>query len=285
MFRIARVRIRWIHTNQHNADVVSMTQSAQNVGDILSRRLWILNPVNWHVHISWVGFGLTSSTPSTTAVTAQMSESLSISSPTRVLGTFDMPRTKVRVSWIGFDSPHSIQSWMLVLFVIGLGIFAFTRFSHVNHPDQRLDAKSFTLPAGLITDQIDLGDQTIQMSHSALDIGQAKDVFDGDIETLMRGLEANPFIIDLQFSQPQVIKGLMMDFGRMNFAMRVQVYGTDGAEPVSYQGEYRQQPDIPHLDLDFVNGPKQVKRIYIEIEQLLPPEEVHIHVREIVFKN
>jgi hypothetical protein len=213
-----------------------------------------------------------------------MSESLSISSPTRVLGTFNLPKRTVRVSWIGLAATHRIRTWAFGFLVVLLGIFAFTRLTALNHAEQPVEAGP-VLPAGLITDQIDLGDQTIQMSHSALDIGQAKDVFDGDIETLMRGLEANPFIIDLQFSQPQVIKGLMMDFGRMNFAMRVQVYGTDGAEPVSYQGEYRQQPDIPHLDLDFVNGPKQVKRIYIEIEQLLPPEEVHIHVREIVFKN
>ncbi len=141
------------------------------------------------------------------------------------------------------------------------------------------------VPAGLVADEISLGNETIRMIHTPLDIGEAKDVFDNNIETLMRGQEANPFILDLQFSQPQTIRGLMMDFGRMDFVMRVQVYGTDSSKPVSYQGEYRQQPNIPHIDMDFADGPEQVRQIYIEIEQLNLPDEVHIHVREIVFKK
>jgi hypothetical protein len=101
----------------------------------------------------------------------------------------------------------------------------------------------------------------------------------------MRGLEANPFIIDLQFTQPLVIKGLAMDFGRMDFVMRVQVYGIEGSGPITYEGEYRQQPDIPHVDMDFADGPELVSRIYIEVEQLNAPDEVHVHVREIELKE
>ena len=83
----------------------------------------------------------------------------------------------------------------------------------------------------------------------------------------------------------QPITGLTMDFGRMDFILRVQVYGTDEAKPVLYEGEYRAQPDIPHAEIDFSSGPAQVRRIYIEVEQLDPPEEVHIHIREVVFKE
>jgi hypothetical protein len=284
MFRIARVRIRWINMNQHNADVAWTTLSVQTVGNILIHRLWALNPGNWRVRVNWVGFGSTVSASNTVAVTEQMSEMMSISPPIRVLGTFNMPQVSVRVSWIGFGSTNRVRTWALGLFVVLLSIFAFRQLSHVNHVDQPFETEK-SLPPGLITDEISLGDETIQMTHSALDIGQPKDVFDNNIDTLMRGLDANPFILDLQFSQSQAIKGLMMDFGRMDFSIRIKVYGPGNTSPVSYAGEYRQQPPIPHLDMDFVDGPPQVKRIYIEIEQLLPPEEVHIHVREVVFKK
>ena len=293
MFRILRVRIRRKNTNQPDSgkvltilsvEIMLTKLSLQTVVHLLIHSLRALNPRDWGVRVSWVGFGSTISALDGAPAKTQMGERMSISSPIQVLGTFNLPKMKVRVSWIGWASTRRFRIWASSLLVILLGIFVFTRLTPMNHAEQPVKAGP-VLPAGLITDEIDLGDQTIQMSHSALDIGQAKDVFDGDIETLMRGLEANPFIIDLQFSQPQVIKGLIMDFGRMDFVMRVKVYGTDSAEPISYQGEYRQQPDIPHLDMDFVNGPKQVKHIYIEIEQLQPPEEVHIHVREIVFKK
>ena len=293
MFRIVRLRIRRKDTNQPDSgevlttlsvEIVLTKLSLQSVVNSLIRGLLALNPGNWGVRVSWIGFGSNGSAFDTTPAKTQLSETMSGSSPIRVLGTFNMPKRTVRVSWIGLNATNRIRTWAFGFLVVLLGIFTLTRVAPMNHTEAPVEAGP-ALPAGLITDEINLGDYTIQMSHSALDIGQAKDVFDGDIETLMRGLEDNPFIIDLQFSQPQVIKGLIMDFGRMDFAMRVQVYGADGGEPVSYPGEYRQQPDIPHLDMDFADGPEQVKRIYIEVEQLLPPEEVHIHIREIVFKK
>jgi len=270
--------------NQHNTDVAWTTLSVQTVGNILIRGLWALNPRNWRVRVSWVGFGSTASALNTVPVTKQMSEMMSISPSIRVLGTFNLPKMNVRVSWIGLASTNRVRTWALGLLIVLLSIFAFRQLTHVNNADQPFEAER-DLPPGLITDEISLGDETIRMTHSTLDIGQSKDVFDNNIDTLIRGLEANPFILDFEFSKPQAIKGLMMDFGRMDFVMRVQVYGTGNTSPISYKGEYRQQPPIPHMDMDFVNGPEQVKRIHIEIEQLLPPEEVHIHVREVVFKK
>lgn len=195
-----------------------------------------------------------------------------------------MPKMRVRVSWMGLGSVNRIGTWGLVLFAVLLGIFAFTRLAHGKDTNRALDTEK-VVPAGLIADEVSLGDETIRMIHSPLDIGQSKDIFDNNIDTLMRGLNANPFIVDFEFSQPQAIKGLMMDFGRMDFVVRVQVYGIDSTKPISYQGEYRQQTPIPHVDINFASGPEQVRRIYIEIEQLNPPDEVHVHVREVVFKK
>jgi len=260
--------------------MASATQAAVNTS---SHRLRTFNPRNLRVRVNWVGFGSIDNTLHTASASTQMVERI-IPAPRQVLGTFDMPKMRLRVSWLGIGSMNRIGTWALVLFTILLGIFAFTRLANGNGTNSALDAEKAVL-AGLVADDIPLGNETIRMIHSPLDIGQSKDVFDNNLDTLMRGREANPFILDLQFPQPQVIKGLVMDFGRMDFLMRVQVYGTDNTKPISYQGEYRQQPGIPHIDMDFAGGPEQVKRIYIEIEQLNAPDEVHIHVREIVFKK
>ena len=284
MFRIARVRIRWLNTNQHNTNAVLPMQPAQAIVNTSLRHPWTFNPRNLHVRVRWIGFGSTNNAVYTAPASAQIVERINVSSPVRLLQTFDMPKMRVRVSWIGLASMNRIGIWAWVLFAVLLGIFAFTRLADGNGTNHALDAEK-VVPAGLIADDISLGHQTIRMIHSPLDIGQAKDVFDNNIATLMRGVNVNPFILDIEFSQPQTIRGLMMDFGRMDFVMRVQVYGTDSSKPVSYQGEYRQQPSIPHMDMNFVGGPKQVRRIYIEIEQLNPPAEVHIHVREVVFKK
>lgn len=271
MFRIARVRIRWINKDQHDSTVVLTTPPARVTESTPLPRLWMFNPQNWRVRVKWVGFGSTDS--------AMHEESSS-----QVLGMFDLPKLRVRVRWVGLRAMNHINVWAWGLFILVLGIFAFTQLAPGNYVDPAFEAERAKL-AGLITDEVSLNDETIRMTHSSLDIGQSPDIFDHDIETLIRGREANPFILHFEFSQPHAIKGLVMDFGRMDFVMRVQVYGTEDSSPISYASEYRQQPPIPHVDINFVNGPEQVRRIYIEIEQINPPDEIHIHVREVLFKE
>jgi hypothetical protein len=247
-------------------------------------RQWVFNPQDWRVRVKWVGFGSIDSTLHSVPASSAAVERIVIPSPRRVLGTFEMPNARLRVIWLGLDSMNDWRIWMLGLFIVLLSIFAFRQITNRNDVNLALHAEE-ALPADLITDEVSLGDETIRMSHSPLDIGQSKDVFDDNLETLMRGREANPFILDFQFSQPQTIKGLVMDFGRMDFDVRIQVYSKESTDPFIYRGEYRQQPSIPHIDIDFADGPDQVSRIYIEIEQFDPPEEVHIHIREVLFKR
>ena len=177
-----------------------------------------------------------------------------------------------------------LDFWAWGLLALLLGIFAFTRLASMNNVGDTF-ATEGVKRADLVVDELSLNGETIQIAYSHLDMGQVKDLFDHDTTTLARGLEANPMVLDFEFPTPRPITGLMMDFGRMDFLMRVQVYGTGSTKPISYQGEYRQQPPIPHVDINFANGPGQVRRIYIEIEQLNPPDEVHVHVREVVFKK
>ena len=162
--------------------------------------------------------------------------------------------------------------------------FFFVRLAYVNNIDT-IFASERAERARPIVAEVNLNGEAIKITHSRSDMGQVRDLFDHDTFTLIRGLEANPFILDFELSQPQAIRGLAMDFGHMDFVMRVQVYGTGSTSPVFYKGEYRQQPAIPHVEMNFVDGPEQVTRISIAIEQLNPPDEVHIHVREVLFKG
>lgn len=280
MFRIARVRIRWINPDERSPSAVSTASIAS------SRILGRFAPWNWRARVRWVGFGPLEGIQLTTRMTAQEDQSVSAARPARLLRTFDLPNMRLRVSWTGSGSVRFTRLGTLILLVacVWLGLFALTRPDDVNNA-----GPGFTIervdPEGLDFLEVNLGGEMIRMGHSPLDIGGPQDAFDNNIDTLMRGREDNPFILDFEFSEPQPISGVMMDFGRMDFILRVQVYGNDDRGPILYEDEYRGQPEIPHADIDFLTGPEQVWRIYIEIEQLNPPEEVHIHVREVVLKE
>jgi hypothetical protein len=271
MFRISRLRVRWIDPEQ--PPPASLLASSRRPGLALER----LAPWSWRIQVKWAGFGpLANARPKRTT------------GPARLLRSFDLPTMKVRVSWIGAGSPGFRRIGILAVLAacLWLGLFALTRpgADQPGNPGSTLNMEKID-PAGLVSLEVNLSGRTMRMTHSPLDIGQAPDAFDNNLETLIRGRQDNPFILDFDFSEPQPITGLAMDFGRMDFILRVQVYGTDEAKPVLYEGEYRAQPDIPHAEIDFSSGPAQVRRIYIEVEQLNPPEEVHVHIREVVFKE
>lgn len=201
-----------------------------------------------------------------------------------MLATFRLPRVWVRIRWIGLSSMNRVDVWIWAIFVLLLGIFAVARFGLTNSIDQNMAAETVE-HAGLVLDEFSLDGETIMIAHSQLDMGQVQGLFDHDTFTLIRGLEANPLVLDFEFLTPRPITGLVMDFGGMDFVLRVQVYGAGQSDPTPYQSEYRNQPPEPHVELSFADGSAQVGRIYIEIEQLNPPDTPHIHVREVLFKE
>jgi hypothetical protein len=236
MFRIARVRIRWIRENQHESAEVLKMQPAQALHGTPQPPFSIL---------------------------------------------FHPQSLRVRVRWVGFAAGNRLDVWAWGLAILAAGTFILTRFPSSNVAD----SATVSGVAGLEIEDVTLNDETIKMTYSSLDMGYAEDVFDRDTRTLIRGLQANPFVLDFVFPAPRPVMGLVMDFGGMDFELRVQVYGEGDAEPVVYESEYRNQPPEPHVELNFTSGPALVSRIYIEIEQFNPPDEPHIHVREVLFKE
>jgi len=132
--------------------------------------------------------------------------------------------------------------------------------------------------------QVAVDGQLVDVEHSPLDVGQLADLFDGEPFTLVRGLAANPLVFDFTFPTLRAVKGLVADFGSMDFSLTVRLYGDATGEPVVYTEVYRGQPPDPHVTLSFPAAPEQVGRVRIEIEQLNPPVDVHIHVREFKFE-
>lgn len=138
---------------------------------------------------------------------------------------------------------------------------------------------------GLEATLIELDGQQADLIYSKLDMGSPADMFDGNRATLARGLEANPFVLEFVFSRPRPISGLSADFAHMDFTITARLYGEGDAEGRTYTLEYRDRvPEEPHIEMAFENPPAAVRKLRLEILQLNPPLDVHIHVREIKLK-
>ncbi len=131
-----------------------------------------------------------------------------------------------------------------------------------------------------IQDQVMVDGQLVQILYSQIDMGQPEAIFDGDTFTLMRGLEANPFMIDLEFPTGRTISQVSADFANMDFSLKVELFAQDGSSVV-YEETYRGLPGDPHVDLVLNRGPQLVTRLRLEILSLNGGVQPHIHIREI----
>jgi len=112
-------------------------------------------------------------------------------------------------------------------------------------------------------------------------MGQPESIFDGDTYTLMRGLEANPFIIELEFPDPRPIGQIVLDLANMDFDLTAQLYANLDGNAVVYQTTQRGVQGDAHVELPINHGPALVSKLRLEIMSLNGGERPHIHVREL----
>jgi hypothetical protein len=135
-----------------------------------------------------------------------------------------------------------------------------------------------------VTEKFDLDGETIEITHSVFDSGRVNDLFDHNLEFLARGKEANPLVLDIVFPKPRAIKGLGIDLTNGEYTLHAGLYAQPQSKPVEYEHTFLKLPVDPHLDIEFDKGPAEARRIRLEITMLHPPDEVHVHVRELEFK-
>ena len=133
----------------------------------------------------------------------------------------------------------------------------------------------------LVENTITLDGKPLRMRYSQIDMGLPEQIFDGDKFTLLRGLEANPFILELYFPEPRSLSGLQAAFGSVNYTITARLYPSPQGEPAVYQAEYRKQAGDPDLQMQFENAPPLVSWLRLEIFNPEAVDSTNIHLREL----
>jgi hypothetical protein len=161
--------------------------------------------------------------------------------------------------------------------------FYFVRMRYADNADTIFAAERQARRA-LQEDGAMLDGQQIIVRHSLLDAGQVADLFDGDENTLMRGMEANPLIVELEFPSPRSVGSVGVTVGSMDFSLKVIATSAGAAAPREATMEYRNLPEDPHVDIQLPGGSQPVSKLRIEIANLNQGDVANIHVREISVK-
>jgi hypothetical protein len=158
--------------------------------------------------------------------------------------------------------------------------FYFVRVAYADNIDQLIEAESAvrkTLKEEIIT----LDGQPVTVRNSWLDMGIPAQIFDNDPFTLIRGMEANPFILELTFSEPHPIEKITLNLGAMDTDLTVDLYPQGSETPTRYQQSYRQVQEGDILRLKLSDGPFLVDKIYLEIYSVYAGEVANVHVRDL----
>jgi hypothetical protein len=132
--------------------------------------------------------------------------------------------------------------------------------------------------------ELTLAGQPVTVRHSLLGSGEIGVVFDGITDSVVRGLEANPFLLELAFGAPRAIAGAALTLGSLDdVTVEVVLTAPDGAS-VTYEQRYTGLPGDPTVDLGFPDGPAAVAVFRLEITNNLSGATAQIHVRELVLR-
>jgi hypothetical protein len=127
-----------------------------------------------------------------------------------------------------------------------------------------------------------VGGEIWTIRHSVADMGSVPDLFDGRPDSLLRGLEANPFVIEIVFPSLRNVKGVALSLGGMDLAhLRVRAAPESGGEEVEGDRDVPNRPPRDTIDVPLARGPVRTSRIRIEIADGNGTDPTHIEVREV----
>ena len=111
-------------------------------------------------------------------------------------------------------------------------------------------------------------------------------MLDGDRYTLVNAPGFNPFVVDFAFPAPRTIRGLTLITGSLpDFTVTITLDAGGNAAPQVYTQHYVGLPPDPTVKINFDQGPAQVMRLHLEIQDNANTGPgVNIHVREVEFQ-
>ncbi len=160
--------------------------------------------------------------------------------------------------------------------------FLFVRMRYVDNIDEIL-AKEQAEQRQPEQTTLVLDGQTVAVVYSRLDMGTIDKAFDGDDQSIIRTLVANPLRIDLTFPEARPMSGLTARVGGTATRVSVSLYTTGEDRPHEFSVEVGETPDPRDVEVLF-DKEYEVVRLVVEVRSVNDGEPAHVHLWEIRFK-
>ncbi|MEO8189173.1 MAG: hypothetical protein ABI682_02435 [Acidobacteriota bacterium] len=138
--------------------------------------------------------------------------------------------------------------------------------------------------AVLQEDTVAAGPETWRVSHSRMDMGSLEALFDGRAETIIRGLEANPFILDIRFPTPRPVASVALTLGAMDQTrVLLKAISPSGEEKIATV-TVSNRPALPWTEVRLPGGAFLAAGVRVEITDGSGSDPSHIEIGEMRLK-
>jgi hypothetical protein len=155
--------------------------------------------------------------------------------------------------------------------------FYFIRLRYVANIDQIINAEKEELAKPVVEPLALLTGETVQVTHSRLDMGSLTDTFNGEWGLLMRTQTANPMVLDMLFPQSHLFTAVRVGVGGGPTRVSAYFYPPDGGAPKVYSTEVDRSSDFRDLLIQLPT-PTACSHLRLEILTVGEGEPNHVHV-------
>lgn len=135
-----------------------------------------------------------------------------------------------------------------------------------------------------VEESIEIGQEQYDITYSRLSDGKLAYLFDNNYRTLIRGLQANPFILNINFRREKTLKGIRMNLGLANFSITATLKDKDNRVIYTFNNAYQNLATDPYSQAEII-FPKTYTASYLvmEIKDTQLNDFAQIHIRDLYF--
>jgi hypothetical protein len=135
--------------------------------------------------------------------------------------------------------------------------------------------------SALLVGSVEINGIIADIRFSRLDMGVIRQAFDGDFSTPIRTLEANPFVIELDFHESIQVGEIRLKVGGTTTKTTLYLETPDGSH---YQlGNFADEESQPQEVVFTFDHPVDIKYLRLEIKSVYDQEPAHVHLWEVTF--
>ncbi len=160
--------------------------------------------------------------------------------------------------------------------------FYFIHMRYVDNVDA-LFAQDLAARQAMLQTDVTVGGEDLSVHYSKLDMGPIDNIFDGNVNSLIRTDAANPMKLQIDFPAPQPMSSLTFNIGgtATTLDVAVQVEGEGSAR--NFHTQVGEEPLPRALSVD-LGGTLNVTSLFIKMKNTNDPEPGHVHLWELSWK-